>query len=84
MLHLDLVDHDEGRGRVLAQNIDQKIGRAPDQAGLLFGRGAFAGDLMALKMRKNRGPEVPEACPLLECTAIIGGAWTPNIIWYLR
>lgn len=39
---------------------------------------------MALKMRKNRGPEVPEACPLLECMAIIGGAWTPNIIWYLR
>lgn len=39
---------------------------------------------MALKMRKNRGPEVPESCPLLECMAIIGGAWTPNIIWYLR
>lgn len=39
---------------------------------------------MALKMRKNKGPEIPEACPLLECMAIIGGAWTPNIIWYLR
>lgn len=39
---------------------------------------------MALKMRKNRGPNPPEACPLLECMAIIGGAWTPNIIWYLR
>lgn len=39
---------------------------------------------MALKMRKNRGPEVPETCPLLECMAIIGGAWTPNVIWYLR
>ena len=39
---------------------------------------------MALKMRKNRGPGTPEACPLLECMAIIGGAWTPNIIWYLR
>lgn len=39
---------------------------------------------MALKMRKNKGPGTPEACPLLECMAIIGGAWTPNIIWYLR
>jgi DNA-binding HxlR family transcriptional regulator len=39
---------------------------------------------MALKMRKNKGPATPEACPLLECMAIIGGAWTPNIIWYLR
>lgn len=39
---------------------------------------------MALKMRKNRGPETPDTCPLLECMAIIGGAWTPNIIWYLR
>ena len=39
---------------------------------------------MALKMRKNKAPAPPEACPLLECMAIIGGAWTPNIIWYLR
>ena len=39
---------------------------------------------MALKMRKNRGPATPEACPLLECMAIIGGAWAPNIIWHLR
>ncbi|GAB4571357.1 MAG: helix-turn-helix domain-containing protein [Rhodothalassiaceae bacterium] len=39
---------------------------------------------MALKMRKNKGPETPEACPLLECMSIIGGAWAPNIIWYLR
>ena len=39
---------------------------------------------MALKMRRNKGPSTPEACPLLECMALIGGAWTPNIIWYLR
>lgn len=39
---------------------------------------------MALKMRKNNSPALPETCPLLECMAIIGGAWTPNIIWYLR
>jgi DNA-binding HxlR family transcriptional regulator len=39
---------------------------------------------MALKMRKNVAPPPPESCPLLECMSIIGGAWTPNIIWYLR
>ncbi len=39
---------------------------------------------MVLKMRRNKGPATPESCPLLECMAIIGGAWTPNIIWYLR
>ncbi|MGP1395339.1 MAG: winged helix-turn-helix transcriptional regulator [Inquilinaceae bacterium] len=39
---------------------------------------------MALRMRKNKAPAPPEACPLLECMSIIGGAWTPNIIWYLR
>lgn len=39
---------------------------------------------MALKMRKNSAPPPPESCPLLECMSIIGGAWTPNIIWYLR
>ncbi|CAG1013437.1 hypothetical protein RHIZO_04505 [Rhizobiaceae bacterium] len=39
---------------------------------------------MALKMRRNRGAATPESCPLLECMAIIGEAWTPNIIWYLR
>jgi len=39
---------------------------------------------MALKMRRNKAPATPESCPLLECMSIIGGAWTPNIIWYLR
>ncbi|HEX4847382.1 MAG TPA: helix-turn-helix domain-containing protein [Novosphingobium sp.] len=23
-------------------------------------------------------------CPLLECMGVIGGAWTPNILWHLR
>lgn len=40
--------------------------------------------LMALKMRKNRSPKAPAACPLLECMSLIGGAWTPSIIWHLR
>lgn len=39
---------------------------------------------MALKMRKNQSPQPPERCPLLECLSIIGGAWTPSIIWHLR
>ena len=39
---------------------------------------------MPLKVRKNRSPEPPEACPLMACMAVLGGAWTPNIIWYLR
>ena len=39
---------------------------------------------MVLKMRKNLSPAPPEACPLLECMSIIGGAWAPNVIWHLR
>ena len=25
----------------------------------------------------------PAVCPLTECMALIGGAWAPNVIWYL-
>jgi DNA-binding HxlR family transcriptional regulator len=38
---------------------------------------------MALRMRKNKSPSPPADCPLLTCTAIIGGPWTPSLIWYL-
>jgi DNA-binding HxlR family transcriptional regulator len=38
---------------------------------------------MALRMRRNKSAAPPSDCPLLACTSIIGGAWTPNIIWYL-
>jgi DNA-binding HxlR family transcriptional regulator len=38
---------------------------------------------MALKMRKNLSPPAPHDCPLSECLSVIGGAWTPNIIWNL-
>lgn len=31
--------------------------------------------------RKNRTPH--PLCPLSDCLSFIGGAWTPNIIWYL-
>ncbi len=26
----------------------------------------------------------PPECPLTACLKIVGGAWTPNIVWYLR
>jgi DNA-binding HxlR family transcriptional regulator len=32
-------------------------------------------------MRKSK--VLPPACPLTECMALLGGAWTPNVIWYL-
>jgi len=38
---------------------------------------------MSLKRRKNMSPPLPEGCPLTECMSIIGGAWTPNILWHL-
>ncbi|MDZ4087454.1 MAG: helix-turn-helix domain-containing protein [Tabrizicola sp.] len=31
--------------------------------------------------RKNRTPH--PLCPLSDCMAFIGGAWTPNILWSL-
>jgi len=39
---------------------------------------------MALKVRKNKSPQPPHACPIAECMSVLGGAWTPNVIWYLR
>ncbi|WP_259782185.1 winged helix-turn-helix transcriptional regulator [Aestuariispira ectoiniformans] len=38
---------------------------------------------MALKIRKNQSPKVPYNCPLSECMSVLGGAWTPNIVWSL-
>jgi DNA-binding HxlR family transcriptional regulator len=37
-----------------------------------------------LKRRRSRVAPPPPECPLGACLALIGGAWTPNIIWYLR
>ena len=36
---------------------------------------------MALKLRKNQSPQ--PVCPIGMCMKFLGGAWTPNIIWYL-
>ena len=38
---------------------------------------------MALKMRKNVAPPPPPGCPMNECMKLLGGAWTPNIVWQL-
>lgn len=38
----------------------------------------------SVKFRPNRAEAPPGDCPLTECMAFLGGAWTPNIIWYLR
>lgn len=39
---------------------------------------------MALKMRKSVVNAPAEGlCPIGTCMLLIGGAWTPNIIWYL-
>ena len=38
---------------------------------------------MALRLRRNHSPPAPGVCPLSECMKLLGGAWTPNIIWYL-
>ncbi|HEX6025059.1 MAG TPA: helix-turn-helix domain-containing protein [Solirubrobacter sp.] len=37
-----------------------------------------------VKYRPSRVAPPPEECPLTECMALLGGAWTPNIVWYLR
>jgi DNA-binding HxlR family transcriptional regulator len=38
---------------------------------------------MALKLRRNKSASPPLECPLTECMALLGGAWTPNVVWYL-
>ena len=38
---------------------------------------------MPLPMRKSKAPVPPPTCALTECMSLIGGAWTPNVIWYL-
>jgi DNA-binding HxlR family transcriptional regulator len=38
---------------------------------------------MALRSRKSKVSAPPPACPLSACMALLSGAWTPNIIWYL-
>ena len=32
--------------------------------------------------RKNR--VAPPECPLTACLKLVGGSWTPNVVWYLK
>jgi DNA-binding HxlR family transcriptional regulator len=32
--------------------------------------------------RKSR--VAPPECPLTSCLKIVGGTWTPNVVWYLK
>ena len=36
---------------------------------------------MALKLRKKVPP--PPGCPMSACMSLLGGVWTPEIIWNL-
>ena len=38
---------------------------------------------MALKLRRNKAPPPPQGCPMAACMAVLGGAWTPSVIWKL-
>ena len=38
---------------------------------------------MALKVRKSKAPPPPKGCPMGTCMALIGGAWTTNVVWKL-
>lgn len=38
---------------------------------------------MSLKIRRNRAPRPPETCDVGACMQVLGGAWTPNVVWYL-
>jgi DNA-binding HxlR family transcriptional regulator len=38
---------------------------------------------MVLKVRKSKAPPPPPGCPLLRCMSLLGGAWTPNVLWFL-
>jgi DNA-binding HxlR family transcriptional regulator len=38
---------------------------------------------MALKVRRSSAPPPPPGCPIAACMAVLGGAWTPVLIWKL-
>jgi DNA-binding HxlR family transcriptional regulator len=38
---------------------------------------------MGLKLRRSVAPPTPSGCPMNECMQLLGGAWTPNVVWQL-
>src|SRR5258708_9503878 len=41
------------------------------------------GTRMGLKVRKSKAPPPPKGCPMGACMALLGGAWTTNLVWQL-
>ena len=39
---------------------------------------------MVLRLRKSAAPAAPNQCPIGACMELLGGAWTPNVIWQLQ
>ena len=37
-----------------------------------------------IKHRRNKSGPSPEGCPLESSLKLLAGAWTPQILWYLR
>ena len=37
-----------------------------------------------VKRRKSKVRPPPSECPLSQCMHLLGGAWTAQVIWYLR
>jgi DNA-binding HxlR family transcriptional regulator len=38
---------------------------------------------MALKVRKTKVQPPVAGCPMSACMSLLGGAWTPDVIWHL-
>ena len=38
---------------------------------------------MSFKVRKSLAPPPPAGCPMQEGMKLLGGAWTPDIVWHL-
>lgn len=38
---------------------------------------------MALPVRRNKVTSPLPSCPVTTCMTLLGGAWAPNVIWYL-
>ena len=38
---------------------------------------------MALKHRKSRALPPPPGCPMANAMQVLGGAWTPHVVWQL-
>ena len=38
---------------------------------------------MALRLRKSKALPAPPGCPMAACMDVLGGAWTPQVIWQL-